>query len=126
MLYQELPSLESTPLHGWGRWLAPVLIVAVALTVVVLMVLVGQPVIAIVALGLGAAVAGVAALRSSKPVPADRPLSAGPDFALVGSALGLSGDPCALTSSEGALLIANAALSQSLRFGPTAGAGQRC
>ena len=67
MLYQELPSLESTPLQGWGRWLAPVLIVAVALTVAVLMVLVGQPLIAIVALGLGAAVAGVAALRSSKP-----------------------------------------------------------
>jgi len=34
MLYQELPRIESTPLDGWGRWLAPALIFAAALGVI--------------------------------------------------------------------------------------------
>ena len=64
MLYQELPSLESTPLDGWGRWLAPTLVVAVALTVAVLMVHFAEPfrgwwpAIVLVALGLHFAAAG--------------------------------------------------------------------
>jgi two-component system cell cycle sensor histidine kinase/response regulator CckA len=37
------------------------------------------------------------------------PLSSGPDFSLVGSALSLHRDPCALTNGEGSLLVANSA-----------------
>ena len=42
-------------------------------------------------------------------------MSLGPDYSLVGSALGLSRDPTALTTSEGSLLIVNAAYRD--RFG---------
>jgi two-component system cell cycle sensor histidine kinase/response regulator CckA len=42
-------------------------------------------------------------------------LAVGPDFALLGSALGLSGDPVALTSDEGSLLLVNPSYSE--RFG---------
>src|ERR1700743_4027138 len=41
MLYQELPSIEATPLDGWGRWLAPALVGAGALTVAAVLLLVG-------------------------------------------------------------------------------------
>ena len=43
MLYQELPPIDSTPLDGWGRWLAPALIAGAALTAALLLLLVGQP-----------------------------------------------------------------------------------
>ena len=29
MLHQKLPRIDSTPLDGWGRWLAPALILGV-------------------------------------------------------------------------------------------------
>jgi two-component system cell cycle sensor histidine kinase/response regulator CckA len=115
MLYQELPSLESSRLDGWGRWLAPALAVAIALTIAALLLLVGRSGIALGALALGIAAAAGLLLRSPRPRTASEPLAAGPDFALVGSALGLSGDPCALTSSDGTLLIANSIYRE--RFG---------
>src|SRR6185503_1186304 len=46
--------------------------------------------------------------------PSD-PLLVGPDYALLGSALGLSTDPVALTTGEGSLLLVNAAFRE--RFG---------
>ena len=117
MLYQELPAIESTPLDGWGRWLTPALIVGAAGSAAVLLLIAGLPLVA-GALGLlGLAAAAFLSLRtSSAPAPSE-PLVAGPDYALLGSALGLSGDPVALTSGEGSLLLANAAYRE--RFGGT-------
>ena len=115
MLYQELPRIDSTPLDGWGRWLAPTLVAAAALTVAVALLLIGYELFAGAALITGVT-AAVILLR--KPRPAEAPaetLTAGPDYALVGSALSLSGDPVALTSGEGSLFVVNAAYRD--RFG---------
>jgi hypothetical protein len=32
MLHQELPRIDSSPLDGWGSWLAPALIAGAALS----------------------------------------------------------------------------------------------
>ena len=52
--------------------------------------------------------------------PPSEPLVGGPDYSLVGSALGLSRDPVALTNGEGSLLVVNAAYRE--RFGSIAAA----
>jgi two-component system cell cycle sensor histidine kinase/response regulator CckA len=118
MLYQELPRIDSTPLDGWGRWLASALVAAASLTAAVVLLLVGY-----VPLAGAVAVAGAAsaAILQRKPKRAESPaesLALGPDYALVGSALSLSGDPVALTDGEGSLLVVNAAFRE--RFGRTA------
>jgi hypothetical protein len=41
MLYQELPSIESSSLEGWGRWLAPALVAGAALTGSLLLLVIG-------------------------------------------------------------------------------------
>jgi two-component system cell cycle sensor histidine kinase/response regulator CckA len=118
MLYQELPAIESTRLDGWGRWLAPALIVGAAVTAALLLLLEGQLSIAGGLAAAGIAGAAFAYLRSpADSVPAE-PLVIGPDYALLGSALGLSGDPVALTTGEGSLLLVNAAYRE--RFGGAA------
>ncbi|MBV8908508.1 MAG: response regulator [Sphingomonas sp.] len=117
MLYQELPRIDSTPLDGWGRWLAPVLIAAAGITAGVVMLLVGQTLVAIVMVAIGAL---GAALSLRNPAPANivsAPLVAGPDYSLVGSALSLSRDPIALTNREGSLLVVNSAYRE--QFGST-------
>jgi two-component system cell cycle sensor histidine kinase/response regulator CckA len=117
MLHQELPTIESTTLDGWGRWLAPALIVGAAASAAVLLLMAGQPLVAGAVALLGLAAAAVVSMRSpSLPSPSE-PLLLGPDYALLGSALGLSGDPVALTTGEGSLLLANAAYRE--RFGGT-------
>jgi len=50
MLHQELPSIESTPLDGWGRWLAPALAAAAGLTAAVMLLIFGQRLLAVLAL----------------------------------------------------------------------------
>ena len=57
MLYQELPSIESTPLGGWSRWLVPALIVGAALTAAILILLWGLALIAGAVLAAGAVAA---------------------------------------------------------------------
>ncbi len=115
MLHQELPRIESTPLDGWGRWLAPVLVAGAGLSAAIVLVLLGRPMLA------GAALVGsivAAAVTARRPTPSARPaepLTVGPDYALVGSALSLSTAPAALTSSEGSLLVVNSAYRE--RFG---------
>jgi two-component system cell cycle sensor histidine kinase/response regulator CckA len=115
MLYQDLPRIDSTPLDQWGRWLVPALIVAAAITLAVPLLLAGWPLLAGMAVAVGGA-GGVAGLRRQHPAkPLSQPLSAGPDYSLVGSALGLSREPVALTNGEGSLLVVNSAYRE--RFG---------
>ena len=102
-------------LDGWGRWLAPALIAGRGAD---------SRVAAVVAWtsatcggGCGGRRGGSGrGLREGVRRPfADRAASVGPDFSILGSALGLSLDPTALTTSEGSLLIVNAAYRE--RFG---------
>ncbi|HET7606579.1 MAG TPA: response regulator [Sphingomicrobium sp.] len=115
MLYQELPPIESTALDGWGRWLVPVLVGGAAASAAILLLLLGQPLIAGALVVAGAAAAAFAYLRTPAAAAPAEPLVVGPDFALLGSALGLSSDPVALTTGEGSLLLVNAAYRE--RFG---------
>ena len=90
MLQQELPRIDSTPLDGWGRWLVPALISGLALTAAVVLLLLAQPTFAGIA-AIGAVVAGGAAyFRDSRGRSVVEPIVGGPDFSLVGSALGMS------------------------------------
>ena len=116
MLYQELPPIKSTPLDGWARWLAPLLILGAALTAaLLLLLLVGRPVI-VGQVGLvGLVASAFAFFRKPTATVPDEPLVVGPDYSLLGSALGLSNDPVALTTGEGSLLLVNEAYRQ--RFG---------
>ena len=117
MLHQDLPPIESTPLDGWERWLAPVLAAAAGLTAAVLLLLLGQQIIAALTVVAGIAMAVVLARRVPAIEPAGEPLVTGSDYSLVGAALGLSADPVALTDGEGGLLVVNAAYRE--RFGTT-------
>ena len=115
MLQQNLPRISSSPLDGWGRWLAPALIAAAGLSGALVLLLVGQMTLAGMAavIAVGAAIAGY--LRAAQPASVAEPIVGGPDFTLVGSALGMCGDAAALTSENGSLLIANSAYRD--RFG---------
>src|SRR5438270_9344069 len=101
MLHQELPPIESTPLDGWERWLLPALAVAAGLTAAVMLLILAQPLLAAIAAVGGIAVAAVLARRPALAAIANEPLAAGPDYSLVGAALGLSDDPVALTDGQG-------------------------
>ena len=107
MLYEKLPQIESTPIDGWERWIAPILIGAASLTAAIVMLLVGRPLVAIAALVVGATGAAFSLRNSPVPSMPPGPVVGGPDFALVGSALSLSREPVALTEGEGNLLIVN-------------------
>jgi len=107
VLYEELPRIEPTSLDRWGRWLVPALIGAGALTAAAILLLLGHAWIAgvLVVAGIGGALVGT---RSSALVEAAvQPDLSSPDYALVGSALGLSHDPVALTDGAGSLLVVN-------------------
>jgi len=115
MLYQELPRIDATPLDGWGRWLAPALVAAGALTVAAILLLLGYPLLGGVTL-LAGAINVALMLRSPAATPIiSSPVASGPDYSLVGSALGLSSEPVALTDGEGSLLVVNAVYRE--RFG---------
>jgi two-component system cell cycle sensor histidine kinase/response regulator CckA len=109
MLYQELPRIESSPLDGWGRWLVPALIAAATVTAAALLALFGVPLAAGAVAVVGIALAAFAYVRSPGSTGAGEPLTLGPDYALLGSALGLCPDPVALTTGEGSLLVVNTA-----------------
>jgi two-component system cell cycle sensor histidine kinase/response regulator CckA len=115
MLYQELPRIDSTPLDGWARWLAPALVFGAALSVAAIFLLIGRTTLAEIAMVLGVAGGLLAFLRAPRPAARTEPLVAGPDYSVVGSALGIIGDPAALTTADGSLLIANPAYRD--RFG---------
>jgi two-component system cell cycle sensor histidine kinase/response regulator CckA len=116
VLHQELPRIEASPLDGWGRWLTPALIAGAGLSLAIVLVLAGLvapgAIAAVIGLGVGAA----AYLRDGRSARVSEPIVVGgPDYALVGSAISLCHEPAALTTSEGSLLIANAAYRE--RFG---------
>jgi len=116
MLYEELPAIEAGPLDGWGRWLMPALILAAAVTVAVLLAIAGASVLAwATAMVVGVAVSAFAYARDGAAKAPSATLVVGPDYSLIGSTLGLSTDPVALTTGEGSLLVVNAAYRE--RFG---------
>ena len=115
MLHQELPSIESAALGGWGRWIAPALIVAGAVTIALLLLIAGKSLIAAALVVLAAVAAAMVLYRTPGRLRPSEPLLGGPDYALLGSALGLSTDPVALTTGEGSLLLVNGAFRE--RFG---------
>ena len=118
MLHQDLPRIESATLDGWARWLVPALAGAVGLTAAVIFLVFGQPTIAAVAFIGGLGVGTILSRRTVDPAGTfEQPLIAGPDYSLLGAALGLSDDPVALTDKEGALLVVNVAYRE--RFGST-------
>ncbi|MEO7564412.1 MAG: response regulator [Sphingomicrobium sp.] len=115
MLHQELPPIDIVSGDGLGRWLVSSLAAAAGLSMAILLLVSGQPLLAGLAV-LGGAVAGLLADRRSRAAsPVGPGLLAGPDFSLVGAAMSLASEPAALTDSDGRLLIANAAYRE--RFG---------
>ncbi|MGN6849517.1 MAG: PAS domain-containing protein, partial [Sphingomicrobium sp.] len=117
MLYQELPRIGVTPLDGWARWLVPGVAVAAGATAALVLVLLGHPLVALAALIAGV-VGAIVFSRAGTPAAVIEPLVDGPDYSLVGSALGLSRDPVALTGGDGSLLLVNEAYRE--RFGSAA------
>ena len=115
MLHQELPQIDTGPLGGWGSWLAPGLIAGAALSAGLLLLMAGLPLYAGLVAAAGAVTAGVAYWRGSRAQPFSEAIVAGPDYALVGSALGMCREAAALTTEDGSLLIANSAYRE--RFG---------
>ena len=118
MLYQELPRIDSTPLDGWSRWIVPTVALGAALTLAVFLLLLAQPWFAAAAMFGGLAAFSFLYRKPPAPTLPDEPLVIGPDYSLVGSALGFSREPTSLTTSEGSLLIINAAYRE--RFGGSA------
>jgi two-component system cell cycle sensor histidine kinase/response regulator CckA len=117
MLYQELPAIESTRFAGSERWLGAALIVGAALTLALLLFLfLHLPLVAGGAMLVGLIAAAAAVVRTPAVHAPSEALVIGPDYALLGSAMGLSSDPVALTNGEGSLLLVNAAYRE--RFGP--------
>src|SRR5688500_3693568 len=99
MIYQELPGIDATPLDGASRWLVPVLVGGAALSAALLVWLLGYFTPALVIAAGGILVAAVLVLLALRREPAvAEPLSPSPDYAIIGSALGLCRDPAALTN----------------------------
>ena len=117
MLHRQLSADLDSVGPAW-RWLVPGLAGLAGLSAALLLVATGQPLLAAAAL-IGGAVAATILIRRGAPAPAPvaAVLESGPDFALIGSVLGLCQDAAAITSEEGSLLIANAAYRE--RFGGT-------
>ena len=116
MLHQDLPRLDAAPDERWERWLVPALVGAAALTGALLAWLFAQPLLAAIILGIGFLSVPVLRWVGRPRAEATEPSAAvSPDFALIGSAMKLCHQPTALTSSEGSLLICNAAYRE--RFG---------
>ena len=109
MLHQDLPPLDSARLDRWERWLGPSLAVCAGISIAILAILIARPWLAAAATLGGFAGAAFVAFRNPHPTPSVEQIIVGPDYSLVGAALGLSREPAALTMSEGSLLIINAA-----------------
>src|SRR5687767_7876718 len=113
MLHQDLPLADVTPLDGASQWLLPALFGGAAASGALLAWMFGYPMVAAAFLVGGLVAAAGAALadrRKAKLVaPPSQGLNLTPDYSIIGATLGLTSEPAAVTSSEGALLIANSA-----------------
>ncbi|HUE78619.1 MAG TPA: response regulator [Sphingomicrobium sp.] len=108
--------IDVNPLGGVSRWLLPVLAGGAALTGGLLLWLLGYPLAGGLFAAAGVAAAAVLDRREARAkLPAVEGLSLAPDYAVIGSTLGLSREPAALTDSEGEPLIVNSAYRD--RFG---------
>ena len=119
MLYEQFDLAEAEPLRGGLRWLVPALVAAAAVSGAVLFYLLGQQLYG--ALFLAGFVAMLVAAfvidrRGARRVEVAPVVL--PDLALVGTALGLSSDPVAMTGADGGLKSVNAAYKA--RFGQKA------
>ena len=117
MLYEDLSALDLEPLDKRSRWLVPGIAGAAAVSGALLFLIFGQPLFAggFFLLCVGAAL--LAVRLDGGDSPAVHGLAAGPDYALIGSALALTPEAAALTGSDGSLLLAND--SYRGRFGQT-------
>ncbi len=109
MLYQKLPSIDSTPLAGRDRWLAPALLVAAGVSAAAIVLLAGLSLWSLLALLLAPAILAALYLKKADARSFESVPRQGADYALVGTALSLSDEPIALTDRDGSLLIANVA-----------------
>ena len=109
MLHQELPPIKATPLDRRDAWLAPAIAAAAGLTAAVMLLIFEQRLLAVFALAAGSGAAALLLRRAPAASTAVEVSATGPDYSLVGAALGLSDDPVALTDGEGSLLVVNAA-----------------
>ncbi|MBA3668482.1 MAG: response regulator [Sphingomonas sp.] len=115
MLHQELPQIDSGASGRLGRWLIPAVVLAAALSMAIVLLVAAQPMFAAIAVAGGALATAFAARRPNDRLALSGSLAAGPDFSLMGAAMGLAKEPAALTDGDGCLLIANAAYRE--RFG---------
>jgi two-component system cell cycle sensor histidine kinase/response regulator CckA len=118
MLYHELPPIDSTPLDPWDRWLVPLISAAAVISVALVFLVVGK--IMLAALAAAAALVGliVIARRPREIAAPIETIVSGPDYSVIGAALGASEDPLALTDREGSVLVINRAYRE--RFGNVA------
>ncbi|MEO7239951.1 MAG: PAS domain-containing protein, partial [Sphingomicrobium sp.] len=114
MLHQDLPALDAPALHGEGRWLVPAIVAAAGATGALLLWIVGYP-LAAVAILIAGMLAAAWVIRRLSPAVALETLAAGPDFSIIGAALGIADEAAALTAGDGSLLVANTAFGE--RFG---------
>lgn len=120
MIQQDIAVLDPAPAAGLG-WLAPAISGAALLTLALVLWVTGAggAALAAGALGLIAIPATYLVLRRREaPAPDLTQALVTPDYSIIGAALGTSDDPAALTSADGAMLVANAAYRE--RFGSTA------
>jgi two-component system cell cycle sensor histidine kinase/response regulator CckA len=96
----------------------PTLIAAAAASAAVILLLVGNFLLASIVVVVGLFGAVLSLWMSTGPEAPAEPLVGGPDYSLVGSALGLSRDPVALTDRESALLVVNSAYRESFGGAP--------
>lgn len=109
MLHSRLAAIDAQPLGRGESWLIPALLVAACASGAVLFWAAGEALIGGL-LAIGTLLAGaVTAVAMRRPAVPDTLAVAAPDYSLVASALALSADPAAVTSSDGRLITANTA-----------------
>ena len=115
MLYQELPRIDAVEPRRIGRWLLPAIVFGAALSLAIVLLLLGLSLLSAAVLVAGGAAAAFGFFRRSATASGGETIVAGPDYSVAGAALAHFQEPAVLTTEEGSLLIANAAYRE--RFG---------
>ena len=124
MLHQDLSALDLRPYGTRSRWLVAGIAAAAALSGALLFLIFGRPLLAGGFVLLCAVVSWIAIQIEKAPETSIDGLAVGPDYALIGSALGLAKEAAALTDSNGQLLLANTAYRQRFEQQPPLKLGQ--